>query len=276
MRRVEKTISTGVGAHRLSSKEQRDFERDGYVVRPAVFTRDECASIIEACEALTAEVVSAANGRRYKVGSYVFEPNALDGVTVKWEGDTDAVHGLEPFAHLSPTLCAWAHDARFIDPMIDLVQDPEPTLFTEKLNLKRPRLGGPNPLHQDYPYWRDFAPNAARIATAILYLDDATLENGCLQVVPGSHRDGQHPTRSDSDLFGNLEMDPVANQAMQPVAVEVPAGSIVMFGAFLAHMTGPNTSELDRRALLFSYQEAGATHSLEYLRRIMRGETPTS
>ena len=48
---------------------------------------------------------------------YVFEPDALTDVTIKWEGDSDAVHGIEPFAHLSPDLTKWAYDPRFIEPL---------------------------------------------------------------------------------------------------------------------------------------------------------------
>ena len=74
-----------------------------------------------------------------------------------------------------------------------------------------------------------------------MYLDDTTADNGCLEVVPGSHTAGRHPTRQDSDPFGNLEMDPEANAHMERVPVVVPAGSVVLFGAYLAHATGPNT-----------------------------------
>jgi ectoine hydroxylase-related dioxygenase (phytanoyl-CoA dioxygenase family) len=173
---------------RLTADELSALESDGYVVRESVFTRDEVAEITNACEELVDRIVAARNGRRYTVGSYTFEPDLESEVTVKWEGDTDAVHGLEPFAHLAPDLEKWAYDPRFIEPMIDVIDDPEPVLFTEKLNLKRPQVGGVNPLHQDFPYWDDFADDPARIATSILFLDDADLENGTVQVVPGSHK----------------------------------------------------------------------------------------
>ncbi len=101
-----------------------------------------------------------------------------------------------------------------------------------------------------------------------MYLDDTTLDNGCLEVVPGSHTAGRHPTRTDSDPFGQLEMDPAANAHMVRVPLPLPAGSVVCFGAFLAHATGPNHTDRDRRALLYSYQPAGMAHSIEQLRRL--------
>ncbi len=257
-------------SHHLVAEEIEQMERDGYVVRERVFAPDEVAAMIDASEQLVAGLVEGRKGRRFAVGSYTFEADLLEEVMLKWEGDLDVLHGIEPFAHLSEDLERWGLDPRFTEPMQAFTGDPHPVLFTEKLNLKRPFHGGPNPLHQDHPYWIEDNPHAARIATAIVYLDDTTRENGCLEVVPGSHRQGEHPRRIDADAFGQLEMDPVANAHMERVAVEVPAGSVVLFGAFLAHATGPNTTDRDRRALLYSYQPASYPHSLEALRKLLR------
>lgn len=255
-----------VADHRLSGPEREAMARDGYVLRESVFSRDEVAEITDACERLVTDLVKDRQGKRYHVGSYVFEPDLLTGCVIKWEGDSDAVHGIEPFAHLSPDLEKWGYDPRFVGPSADFVDDDQPMLFTEKLNLKRPHVGGPNPWHQDWPYWAD-ADDRSRICTAMLFLDDATLENGTLQVLPGSHTKGPWQTRSDSDAFGNLEMDPTAVEGYTPVPVEVPAGSLVVFGPLLVHKSDPNRSDNDRRALLYSYQPAGLAHMLDLNRR---------
>ncbi len=130
-------------------------------------------------------------------------------------------------------------------------------LFTEKLNLKRPGLGGVNPMHQDYPYWINVAQDPTRVATAMLFLDDSTLENGCLQVAPGSHRSGRWRGRNDTDEFGSNEIDARAYADVTMVPVPLRAGSMVMFGSYLVHASEPNRSAKQRRALLFSYQPAG-------------------
>ena len=251
---------------RCSPSEREAIERDGYVLRQSVFNRDEVAEITDACERLLADLVKDRKGRRFHVGSYTFEPDQLTDCTVKWEGDSDVVHGLEPFAHLSPALEKWAYDARFLGPSADFIDDDEPVLFTEKLNLKRPFVGGPNPWHQDWPYW-EYADDRARVVTAMLFLDDATLENGTLQVLPGSQQKGPWPLRTDSDAFGNLEMDPSAVEGMTPVPIEVGPGSVVFFGPLLVHKSEPNQSSRERRTLLYSYQPNGLTHSLELFKR---------
>ena len=57
--------------------------------------------MIASSEELVAGLVEGRHGRRFNVGSYVFEPDALSLVMLKWEGDTDQLHGIEPLAHLS-------------------------------------------------------------------------------------------------------------------------------------------------------------------------------
>lgn len=148
--------------------------------------------------------------------------------------------------------------------MTHFVGEDHPELYTEKLNLKRPRCGGANPLHQDYPYWVDSSEGAAQIATTIVFLDDATTENGCLWVIPGSHRQGMWTTRTDGDDVAHNEVDVTAHPDAEAVAVEVGAGSTVSFGAFLADKSAPNTSDKQRRALLYSYQPAGRRRLVDY------------
>jgi ectoine hydroxylase len=253
--------------HDLAEDERRALATAGYVLRTGVFAPGEVAAMIDASEALVADLVRDRRGRRLRAGAYVFDPDFLRGVMIKWEGESDVVHGIEPFAHLSPALHGWALDPRCREPIRTVVGDEEPALFTEKLNLKRPRHGGVNPLHQDYPYWVGVAGDAARVGTAMVFLDDATLENGCLQVVPGSHRDGPWKGRSDGDEFGRNEIDVSAYPDAQLLPLEVPAGSVVFFGSLLVHQSAPNRSDRERRALLWSYQPAGHPHMLEMMRR---------
>jgi ectoine hydroxylase len=257
-------VTTATTSHRLTDAEITAMKEDGYVLRERVFDPTECREMTDLCEALTADLVKDRQARRYHIGSYTFDPDLLTGCMIKWEGDSDVVHGLEPFAHLAPDLERWAYDRRFVEPAMSFIDDEHPILFTEKLNLKRPFHGGPNPWHQDWPYW-DFADDRSRIVTAMLFLDDATLENGTLEVLPGSHRRGPWPTRTDRDEFGNLEMDPKNVEGLTPVPLEVPAGSVVWFGALLVHKSEPNRSDKDRRTLLYSYQPSGMKHSRELM-----------
>lgn len=250
----------------MSAAEREAYQRNGFLVRTGVFSRAECDAIAADCEAMVDMLLARRRRKKMAVGSYLFELERDLTTLVKWEPDApDLIQGVEPFAHISPPLNAWALDPRLLDPSKTICGCDDLVLFTEKLNLKRARDGGQYVLHQDFPYWEEY-PQAAQIATAMIFLDDASRENGCLEVAPGSHTVGKHPQRKDLDAFGGNEMDIDRFDMGRLVPVEVPAGSVVWFGAFLAHRSLPNRSDADRRALLYSYQPAGWPHMRESLR----------
>jgi ectoine hydroxylase len=258
------------GAFEVNEQERAQLDRDGLLVRENVFDAAELATIAAECEALVDRLQAAKRKEKLVVGSYMFEALVEEGTVVKWEPDApDVVQGVEPFAHICEPLRDWGLDARLLDPCKAIVGQDDIILFTEKLNVKRARHGGPIVLHQDFPYWENQTPIASRVATAMIFLDDADLENGCLEVAPGSHKIGKHPQRGDADGFGSLEMDPAKFDMDRLQPLQVKAGTVAFFGAFLVHRSLPNVSGRDRRALLYSYQPAGQPHAAE-LHRLLR------
>lgn len=249
----------------LSARERDGYERDGFVVRRGVFTQAELEEMRRAGEEVIEQLVAIRRGHRVPAGSYTFELESSSVVMIKWEGDTDVIHGIEPFAHFHPTFQRVAEDPRFTEPARDILGVERVGLFTEKLNYKRARCGGPVALHQDYPYWVDSVEDLDCIMTTMLLLDDSSLENGCLQVVPGSHKWGLQPGK-DVGGFGKFEIDPEKFDTSKLIPVELAAGDLVMFGPLLVHCSEPNRSETDRRALLYTYQRAGLKHTLEGFR----------
>lgn len=246
----------------LDIHERGQLARDGFIVRERAFSAAECQVIAADCERLLGNLVAAKRG---ETGPDPDVTEALRdaAVFVKWERDApDVVQGIEPFAHLSKPLHDWGMDRRLVDPARAVVGADELVLFTEKLNVKRAKKGGPIVLHQDYPYWEQVSPIAHQVATAMVFLDDASVENGCLEVAPGSHTSGKFKQRR-ADGVGGKEMDPDAFDLSRLVPLEVPAGSIAFFGAFLVHRSLPNRSAYDRRALLYSYQPKGNPHGRE-------------
>lgn len=251
------------GSLRLSGTERAELDERGFVLRKDVFDAVELREIASACEALVDRLLQEKRRTKHTAGSYMFELQRRLETIVKWEpADPDLVQGVEPFAHLSDELHRWALDPRFLEPCKDLVGEEDVILFTEKLNLKRAHRGGPIVLHQDFPYWADQTSGASRVATAMLFLDDATIDNGCLEVVPGSHREGLRDRRA-IDGFGSLEIDSERYDRSRLVALPVSAGAVVYFGPFLVHRSLPNRTGADRRALLYSYQPAGFPHLRE-------------
>jgi phytanoyl-CoA hydroxylase len=124
------------------------------------------------------------------------------------------------------------------------------------LFLKPPGLPG-QAWHQD----ERFIPTRDRsLVGAWIALDDATIENGCLWVMPGSHRDGVlHQTKP----HGNpSEFDPTDEafgfDDSEAVPVEVRAGDVVFFNGYLLHRSLKNRSTGTRRALVNHYMSAAS------------------
>jgi phytanoyl-CoA hydroxylase len=263
---------------RLTDDERRRYDEDGYVVRERAFDEAELARLRAAAEELCQRLSAHAGAPKLRVSEhYVFEVDALDGVVIKWEPQADhVVQGVEPFAHLHHEFTAVATHPAFVEPCSDILGVDEVGLFTEKLNVKRADVGGRYALHQDYPYWRDAADEPERLVTAWVALDDATVENGALEVLPGSHRRGMVPGRESDRAFERNEIDEAAFDTSSMVPVEVAAGGIVFFGPYLVHRSAPNRSPHDRRALLYTYQRSGLRTQRDNVLALTSGATEAS
>ena len=162
---------------------------------------------------------------------------------------------MEPVWHHDPRVAALHEDARLRAPACDLL-GTEVGPFTDKLNFKRPG-GSPFPWHQDTPYWAFGCDHVERLVSVQLYLDEATKENGCLRMIPGSHRHGVLPVFRDRGTLGRLYTDLEGFEGAAPVALEAPAGSAVFFHGDVVHGSETNRTRASRRALILTFQPAG-------------------
>ena len=86
---------------------------------------------------------------------------------------------------------------------------------------------------------------------AYFHFDDGTIENGCLHVVPGSHRLGDLPVMPDG-----LYLDPAQYNLGNSVPLEAKAGDVVLFSYLTIHGSGNNVSERQRRNWLVQVRAA--------------------
>jgi hypothetical protein len=122
-------------------------------------------------------------------------------------------------------------------------------VWNEKVGIH----GAEKPWHQDTAYF-DYTPLGGVIGVWIA-LDEATVENGCMQVIPGSHQDGpaKHYHVRDCQLEdGGVKID-------RAVVVPLKPGGALFFSGLIHHGTPPNTSGDRRRALQFHYAAADCT-----------------
>lgn len=110
--------------------------------------------------------------------------------------------------------------------------------------------------HLDVPYWPFTSPDALSIWVA---LDDATLSNGCLYYVPGSHKARKYTNCGiTKDLGALFEVYPEWNDVV-PVPCPVPAGGVCIHNGLTAHGAGANMTPGLRRAMTCGYMPDGCT-----------------
>ena len=125
-------------------------------------------------------------------------------------------------------------------------------LFKEKINFKMPGAPGFK-AHQDQQAgWARYAP---LFVTAMVAIDAATVENGCLEIVPGRHREG---------LIGQ-EWTPLEEAGLGLHAVPTAPGDVIFFDSFVPHASQANFTSAPRRILYLTYNlRAHGDHRAQY------------
>jgi hypothetical protein len=244
-------------ARPVTRDERAAYARDGFFVREAPFSGVELAELRAAVERVHERVLAASSeSAHFLVDDKPYQ--RVLGSLVKWEwrAELRAVRSMEPFAHLESGLEALLGDPRLCVPAADLLGELGVSLFTDKLNFKRPG-GSPFPWHQDSPYWAFGCAHLDRLVSVQLYLDDATHANGCLWMIPGSHAHGFLPTVQDRGALDRLYTDVRSLDLAEPHAIEAPAGSLIFFDGHIVHGSRTNRSPESRRALVLTYQPQG-------------------
>jgi ectoine hydroxylase-related dioxygenase (phytanoyl-CoA dioxygenase family) len=123
----------------------------------------------------------------------------------------------------------------------------ESNMIQDMALLKPPHVGREKPWHQDNAYFL-YQPLNLVIGTWTA-LDEATAENGCMHVIPGSHLEGPRPHYHDRDC---QLPDEVVKTELDTV-VPLKPGGVLFFNGLIHHGTPPNRSSSRRRALQFHY-----------------------
>lgn len=239
------------------------WDDDGFFFREAVLGPAELDELRTAAERVVkrAEQSVSASADHYLIdgNEYVEVPALGEAVTVQLEHTpgSGTIRVIEPFHGLHPVFDRLVDDPRIVEPMRELVGADQIAVFSDKMNLKRPREGSGFDWHQDSPYWAHFCEHLDQLPNVMLTLDDADLENGCFRVVRGSHKRGCLPGREGDGKLGPLFTHPDHFNLDDQVPLGVPAGSLVFFSPHTVHGSRPNRSNRARRALVLTYQPAG-------------------
>jgi len=227
----------------ISEADLRFYEAQGYLSVAAAFTPEETG---DAADGLSDLIM----GARPDFKGIYFEQSAREILpSLGLEQRQDAVRKLASFVNFDSRLYALAYHPKLLAVVRTLIGD-EPVLFQDMALLKPPRLGREKPWHQDMAYF-NYSPDS-KVVGVWIALDEANVENGCMQFLPGQHREGPvvHFKRRDWQICDTEILGRTS------VAAPLQPGGLLLFDGLLPHGTPRNASGRRRRALQFHY--AGA------------------
>ena len=236
---------------RFSSDELARWDRDGYLIRLGVFNAEENDVLRQVAEDIV-------DGKRPFPIAHV-DRNALIGDGKAERSGIYAMHKIHHPSSYSTEFLSRTRDPRLTDPLVDLF-GPDILGINNLFIWKAPEIGLGFPWHQDKFYFRSRFRTETTIGTWIA-IDAADQGNGCLYVIPGSHKKDifQH-----DDLEGSQQRKfklacGVRNE--DGVPVEVPPGGVIWFHSHLLHKSTDNQSQRFRRSYMAHYLSAQAERS---------------
>lgn len=216
----------------LSFSQVEQFLTDGYIFVEGLLDAEETRLLQDACrqDALLqrhAMDVKDAAGRRTNLSLWNHPGNDIYGVIARSE--------------------------RVVDSM-ELLLGDEVYHYHSKLSAKEPRIGGAWEWHQDYGYWYRNGCLYPDMASVFIAVDPCTKENGCMQVLKGSHLLGRIEHNFAGEQTGaDLERLAECQKQLELVYCEMAAGTGLYFHANLLHCSAANLSEHPRWGMICCY-----------------------
>jgi len=219
---------------RLTDYELQTYEEQGYVVLHDVFPRREM-------EAMNAEL-----------DAFLQSEKASEHLNIQAPAGPGWIMALGLATEKTRDFC---EDPRILDLVESLVY-PGIAIYSAKLVTKEPLSPTICHWHQDEAYYNRRVKANHRMSIWAP-LQDTTVEQGCLEVIPGSHRRGLQPAINRETGTCSLSLD-VPVDLENRVYCPIPMGSMILFDSLLWHASAGNTTNQRRRSFIVSYQEATA------------------
>jgi phytanoyl-CoA hydroxylase len=225
----------------LTEEHVKQFWSRGYLVVEQALSVEEVKSSIEAIMDILS---GASTGTKLQFVKPRSELKTMEEIEL-------AVRKVSEFMEHEPRLRAIALQQGMLEAMRRLFGE-EAKVAQDQAILKPPTGGAEKPWHQDMAYG-NLAYDKAVIG-AWIALDPAELDNGCMHVIPYSHREGGVPHYAERDW----QLCDRTVQVEHDIAVPLKPGGVLIFHGLLHHGTPPNFSTKRRRSLQIHYAAESA------------------
>ncbi len=179
----------------------------------------------------------------------------LDGFLVA-QKITDADY-VPDIIERDPTWLDYGVRPEILDAVAQLIGE-DIIIWGSALFCKAGKGGKATPWHQDGHYWPI---RPLETVTAWIAIDDVNVENSCLRVIPGSHRDRvsySHDTDNSDAIILNQVLKPEHLQSAPPRDIELAPGRFSIHDVYLVHGANPNNSGKRRAGMVFRYMPASS------------------
>ena len=228
----------------FTAQQRLDYERDGFVVIRSLFDAEETGLLRAAIETDP------------QLRESLYDRHDASGKATRmatWNHPGDSVYGLAARTH------------RVVDTMEDMLGG-EVYHYHSKLTAKEPKVGGAWEWHQDYGYWYHNGCVFPFMASVMVALDQTTRENGCLQVLRGSHLAGRvdHGVLPGEQVGADPRRVDEMLKSLELVYAELDPGDSLFFHANVMHRSDQNRSDHRRWTVLFCYNAARNNPYMEH------------
>ena len=221
------------------------FHRDGYIFLEKALTEPQLLAVNNQLLSWVDESkLHTESFGKIKDGRPRFDVD-----TKSHSADTPALRRITSPAEISDSCLDVVKDNNALDLVADIF-GPNIKHWTNKLNLKLPSSGTEVKFHQDFP----FEPHSNEdIMTVLFFLDDVTLENGPLEVVPGSHNGPLYSLWHDGVFTGAVGSEIESANKGKAISCTGRAGSACLMHSKLLHGSSSNRTKFPRSLYIVSY-----------------------
>ena len=241
-----------LSAKSMSQDQLMSWNNDGYILIPNFLNEDDC-------DAMDKEVLKIINNI-IPEGSAFSHAYAGDGhIAIREMKPSPNAKSIEDEIsklfriHSKGVFNDFIHKKLLGDILEDIL-GPDVDCFLSQYIFKNPGAWG-QPWHQDSSYFPfDREPQVA----AWLATSEATLENGCLVVLPGSHKESLHehlPDEREGSNYGYTEIKD--HDFSKEIPMTLSKGDLLLFHSFLMHKSYDNNSNFRRTAMVYHFAETG-------------------